>query len=86
MANTKSNGAERASDTEQNTDRTNGAAAIEPVPLDEEEVRTTAYFLWEQDGRPEGQNDHYWWAALEKIARQKSSDALLTSGESSADR
>ena len=86
MANTNSNGAERDFDTDQDTARTNGSAVIEPLPLDEEEVRTTAYFLWEQDGRPEGQNDHYWWAALEKIARQKSSDALLTNTESSADR
>lgn len=46
--------------------------------LDQEEVRRTAYFLWEQDGRPEGREEHYWWAALEQIARQKSADELLT--------
>jgi hypothetical protein len=62
------------------------AAAIEKTTvgnhvLDEEEVRLTAYFLWEQDGRPGGRDEHYWWAAVEKIARQKSSDALIqTSG------
>jgi hypothetical protein len=47
---------------------------------DEEEVRRTAYFLWEQDGRPMGQDDHYWWAALEKIARSRSSDVLIQNG------
>ena len=58
--------------------------AIEPRALDEEEVRLTAYFLWEHDGRPEGRDEHYWWAAVEKIARQKSSDALLQSNGNSA--
>ena len=65
----------------------NGAGAgmtLDTPVLDEEEVRLTAYFLWEQDGRPEGREEHYWWAALEKIARQKSSDALLRSSETDA--
>jgi hypothetical protein len=51
-----------------------------PMP-DEDEIRRTAYFLWEQDGRPLGQDDHYWWAALEKIARTRSSDCLLRNSE-----
>jgi hypothetical protein len=52
-------------------------STIAPQPLDEEEVRLTAYFLWEADGRPEGQEKHYWWRALEKIARQKANDVVL---------
>ena len=52
---------------------------LQPPPLDEAEVRLTAYFLWEQDGRPEGRDEYYWWSAVEKIARQKSSDVLLQS-------
>lgn len=46
--------------------------------IDEEEVRVTAYFLWEQDGRPLGRDEHYWWLALERLARQKANDALLS--------
>jgi hypothetical protein len=52
---------------------------VQQPALDQEEVRVTAYFLWEQDGRPEGRDEHYWWAAVEKIARQKSCDVLLQS-------
>ena len=53
-------------------------AFAEQPELDQDEVRRTAYFLWEQAGRPDGREEHYWWAALERIARQKSSDELLT--------
>ena len=53
------------------------AMAGEPPRLDEEEVRTTAYFLWEADGRPEGNGEHYWWAAVEKIARAKAADLQI---------
>jgi hypothetical protein len=45
--------------------------------VDEEEVRTTAYFLWEQDGRPDGRAEYYWWLALERVARRRANDALL---------
>ena len=30
----------------------------------EDIVRESAYYLWEQDGRPEGQDLRYWLAAL----------------------
>jgi hypothetical protein len=65
-------------------DGTGGGMTLQMPTLDEEEVRMTAYFLWEQDGRPEGRDEHYWWAALEKIARQKSAEALLQSNETGA--
>lgn len=29
-----------------------------------EAVRDTAYFLWEQAGRPEGRSDEFWYKAL----------------------
>lgn len=44
---------------------------------DEEAVRLTAYFLWEQDGRPEGRQDDYWLKAREMHARQRAFDGLL---------
>ena len=44
---------------------------------DEEAVRLTAYFLWEQDGRPEGRQEEYWLRAREQLARQKDYDDQL---------
>jgi hypothetical protein len=44
---------------------------------DEEAIRLTAYFLWEQDGRPEGQQDDYWQRAREQHARQRACDGEL---------
>jgi hypothetical protein len=37
----------------------------------EEEVRKRAYFLWEVDGRPEGQTQEYWDRALEQHLRER---------------
>lgn len=31
----------------------------------QEAVRDTAYFLWEEAGRPEGRADEFWYRALE---------------------
>jgi len=45
-----------------------------------ETIRRTAYFLWEQDGRPEGQADHYWELAREKHLRQRAYDLWLAEG------
>lgn len=41
--------------------------------IDEEAVRLTAYFLWEQDGRPDKNPADFWLRALELHRR---SDAL----------
>jgi hypothetical protein len=46
----------------------------------EQAVRETAYFLWEQDGRPEGHEQEYWFKALEVHLRQRRSDAELAAG------
>lgn len=42
-----------------------------------ETVRLTAYFLWEQDGRPEGQAEEYWRRALEKHRSERKYDRWL---------
>jgi hypothetical protein len=47
------------------------------VEDEEEAIRLTAYFLWEQDGRPEGRQEEYWLRAREQHARQKDFDGLL---------
>lgn len=46
----------------------------------EEAIRLTAYFLWEQDGRPHGRDEDYWARAREMHARQRAYDALLEAG------
>ena len=43
----------------------------------ESRVRDTAYFLWENDGRPLGREKEYWFAALERCLRQREADSLL---------
>jgi hypothetical protein len=35
------------------------------APLDEDAIRHRAYLLWEADGRPDGQAEHYWMKASE---------------------
>jgi hypothetical protein len=37
----------------------------------QQDVRTHAYFLWEQDGRPEGRADEYWQRALGEHLRTR---------------
>ena len=46
-------------------------------PAFEQAVRETAYFLWEQDGKPEGREQEYWYRALEQTLRQRNADRSL---------
>ena len=34
----------------------------------DDQVRRRAYELWEADGRPQGQDQHYWFRALAELA------------------
>ena len=45
-----------------------------------EQIRRTAYFLWEQDGRPEGQAMAYWLRAKQSLIRQMAYDRWLLEG------
>lgn len=45
-----------------------------------EAVRRTAYFLWEQDGRPEGRHEEYYLRALEQHHREQRYDRWLEDG------
>lgn len=45
-----------------------------------ESVRLTAYFLWEQDGRPEGRAEEYWRRAMEKHRSERRYDRWLGEG------
>ena len=55
---------------EMNEDRDEDEAFLEPV-------RRTAYFLWEQAGRPEGRHDEYYLTALEQHRREQRFDRWL---------
>jgi hypothetical protein len=43
-------------------------------------VRDTAYFLWEQDGRPEDRSFDYWLRAKDMYLRQLAYDRWLAEG------
>jgi len=43
----------------------------------EQAVRDTAYFMWENDNRPEGREQEYWFRALEQCLRQRNLDHAL---------
>lgn len=34
----------------------------------QEQIQSRAYALWEADGRPEGQDQSYWFRAMSEIA------------------
>ena len=55
----------------------NGAASPWGDPQFENAVRETAYFLWEQDGRPQGREQEYWYRALERQLRERNADGRL---------
>jgi hypothetical protein len=46
-------------------------------PAFREAVRLTAYFLWEQDGRPDGRHEEYWLRALHKHRTERRYDRWL---------
>jgi len=48
--------------------------------IDEEAVRRTAFFLWEQAGRPPDRELEYWERALEQHIRQRAYDRWLAEG------
>jgi len=54
-------------------------------PTFEMAVRETAYFMWENDGRPEGREQEYWYRALESELRKRTSDRELAGGASIED-
>jgi hypothetical protein len=45
-----------------------------------EQLRQTAYFLWEQDGRPEGRAMDYWLRAKQMHQRRLAYDRWLVEG------
>ena len=58
-----------------NNDALNDDPWVDPVFA--QSVRDTAYFLWENDGRPQGRENDYWFRALEQCLRQRQADDML---------
>ena len=48
--------------------------------IDEESVRLTAYFMWEQEGRPNTNPSDYWLRALEVYRRSRAYGQELEDG------
>jgi len=48
---------------------------LEAVPSVEQSIRDTAYYLWENDGRPEGRDEEYWHRARAAWLGQQQLDA-----------
>ncbi len=59
------------------------------VQLSEEQIRTLAFYLWEQDGSPEGRSDEYWDKARQQLttgtASENSSNGEATDVEEKPD-
>jgi len=45
------------------------------VQLSEEQIRTLAFYLWEQDGSPEGRSDEYWEKARQQLSSGSDSES-----------
>lgn len=54
-------------------------------PAFEDSVRKTAYFLWENGGRVQGQEQEYWFRALEMCLRRRNCDKALEAPVTLAD-
>lgn len=44
-------------------------------PRHEDAIRQTAYALWEQEGRPQGQAERHWLLALALLTKQPAKPA-----------
>ena len=43
----------------------------------DDEIRTRAYQLWEEEGRPEGRADQHWFTARESLAVEENHETAL---------
>ena len=47
----------------------------------EDDVRTRAYRIWEQEGRKDGEHDRHWRQAREEMAREEMARGEMARGE-----
>jgi hypothetical protein len=55
------------------------------MDVGDERIREMAYYLWEQEGRPENQADRHWVAAVAIVEAQDSAHENSNSGEMTED-
>lgn len=54
---------------------------VRPLPENFDlSVRDTAYFLWEQAGRPEGRAEDFWYQALHQHFRARAYEIWIAEG------
>ncbi|NYH26032.1 DUF2934 domain-containing protein [Paraburkholderia bryophila] len=46
------------------------------MPVTEEQIRTLAFYLWEQDGSPDGRAEEYWQKARQQLDGQDAESTL----------
>lgn len=54
------------------------------VKLNENAIKEAAYFLWENAGRPQGQDEYFWMMATEQFSGKNKSSSSKASSASSA--
>jgi len=47
------------------------------ILVPQEDIRQLAYFLWEQDGRPESDGNHYWFAAETRLQNKLAGERFI---------
>jgi hypothetical protein len=50
--------------------------------LDEDEIRIRAHRLWEDEGRPEGQDTEFWFRAIDQLMQEQGSSGRPTEAPS----
>ena len=50
---------------------------LDMTPEREERIKERAYYLWEEEGRPEGRDAEFWERAKELIGMEEHADAAL---------
>lgn len=46
--------------------------------FDDEDVRVLAYRLWEDDGRPQGRSEEFWFRALDQLSGREDEEGVET--------
>jgi hypothetical protein len=53
--------------------------------IEESKIREKAYQLWENDGRPDGSAESFWFRALEELEAQDQLSSVQTAGPGSSE-
>ena len=48
------------------------------VDLDEQEIASVAYTIWEREGRPQGQSERHWRIAIDELRAKQFSQSGIS--------